>query len=467
MLFSCRADAGVIWDLNDVSLLLPLPQRGEESLMWAPQTAGGQGILLPARFLQALPRITSDLDPRTLYTQALKVVAIRLDPCFAEALSMRVCQPQVRVVLQPLVYERYTWVALDAALHVFYALNPTEWNQYLQALRPAGVGSPTAGLPLQVHPILAREGYRGAFWQAFSAATLPYLGESRIVRVTAMSVNPLGNIWFFAGANVWGGRMQPFLVPRLQDNVQGFLVDAGMMGNEELRAALQPSPVFDSPFKQVLFDSIAAKRDLSEAELQRAVREALHLQNPQRHHTGSADCVSCHVAPTVSIWAMKNFPRWNWNALFAADVYRGPGNLSAVASNQGQAKILRAFGYFETDPIVSPRTVNESAEVVRQLLGTGFQSLNDAMRLNPALAQTVMALKAAAKVECLGDQNPMMVQRRGPESRPAVTLQSACYDPTVFNPNQLGQLMVTYYGDGRLPTSPVGEVIEVKFEVFK
>lgn len=95
------------------------------------------------------------------------------------------------------------------------------------------------------------------------------------------------------------------------------------------------------------------------------------------------------------------------------------------------------------------------------------QSLRDAMRLNPRLAAAVNAVKAAAGVECLETDNPIQVSPRGPQGRPSVLMQSACYDPNAFNPTQLGQLIVIYYGDAQFSNSPVGDLIDIQFTVFK
>lgn len=361
--FSARAQ----WDLNDVSLLLPLPQRaGEEVLLWGSTTQGGQGVLLPSGVFQALPRISSDLDVQTLYHHALRVIAVRLYPCFPETSSLvRACQRQVRLVMQPLVFEEGSWAALDSAIHLFYQLTDPEWARLLAALKPARGPSLTLGLPLQIHPVLRREGLSGPFWKRLSARILSFLGEKRLIRATAMSVNPLGSVWFFGGVNVHSGGISVLSIPRIKETLQGFLVDAGTMGNENFRSAGSPMPDTEPTMKRILFDSRSAKAELRPQEIQRGVSEALRLQNPRLYHSGTADCVSCHVSPAVSFWASRNFPRWNWSRLFPKDLFRGGGNPANATVNPGRANVLRAFGYFDRDPIISPRTVNESSDVVR------------------------------------------------------------------------------------------------------
>lgn len=360
------------FDLNDISLLLPLPRNGEESLMWSPRTQGGQGPLLPGSVFSVLPRITMDLDQQSLYEKYLKVVSIRLDPCFHEGAAPAPCQRQIRLVWQPLVFEGGAWTTLDAAMHTFYVLNDSEWQQLLAALAPANGRSPTAGLPLQMHPILAREGFRGPFWQRLAPILLKSIGERRLVRATAMVVNPLGTVWFFTGVNVASGKTAAIPIPRIGDATQGFFANSERDDVTEFRAAMSPAPEEEPLFKALLKNSRAARVNLSPAELQAAARSALQMENPRLHNPGTMDCASCHAAHTVSAWAAKNFPQWNWSQLFGPDFYRGLGNPANTTVGPGRVKVLRAFGYFDRDPIVAPRTVNETSEALRMILQTSF-----------------------------------------------------------------------------------------------
>lgn len=95
------------------------------------------------------------------------------------------------------------------------------------------------------------------------------------------------------------------------------------------------------------------------------------------------------------------------------------------------------------------------------------QSLQAATVQNPKLAQLITTIKDAAGVDCVLTDSFPGVSIQGPEGKKAVTHQVACFDPDAFNPTQLGQLFVTYYGDGEKDNSSVGAVINIKFEVFK
>lgn len=95
------------------------------------------------------------------------------------------------------------------------------------------------------------------------------------------------------------------------------------------------------------------------------------------------------------------------------------------------------------------------------------QSLQAALQQNPKLDNLYEAVKASSGVDCVPVDSFPTTKITGPEGKMAVTHQVACFDPVVFNPTQLGQLFVTYYGDGEKDDSAVGAVIEIKFEVFK
>lgn len=79
----------------------------------------------------------------------------------------------------------------------------------------------------------------------------------------------------------------------------------------------------------------------------------------------------------------------------------------------------------------------------------------------------VDAVKAAAGVACEEMDSFVSHGTYGPAGRKTTTHQVACYDPDVFNPQQLGQLIVTYYGEGTAPDAAVGAVVHVGFEVWK
>jgi hypothetical protein len=344
---------------NDVSILLPLPLKEELSLLWSPAKAGERGELLPRPVFNALPNIILDGNMNHLYNQFLKVVAIRVDPCFQEGDGP--CQKNIRLVWQPLEEFRGGWTTQDAAIHTFYTLTDGEWRSFareLEAVTPAN-SSPK----LQINPTLLAQGYEGGYWRALTGLILKYAGSQNLTKATAMTVNPTGVLWFFSGFDIAGGRAVPITIPRIAEKTQGFAVSARLTGNGEFRTAMDPAPPEDPEFIRLLKDSKGAKAELSEREKIEAVRSALVLENPRLSNPGTKDCASCHAAALVPSWAMNNLPTLNWEEAFAKELFNG----KKPEAGHTNGKILRAFGYFNQEPVIARRVRYETQLVLDRM----------------------------------------------------------------------------------------------------
>ena len=87
------------WNLNDVSYLFQLPTGNAQASvnLLAPQDQDGAGPLLPPKPFAQLPTLLIDgAGNATLYKQALRVVAVRIDPCPDG--NTGACAPQVRLI---------------------------------------------------------------------------------------------------------------------------------------------------------------------------------------------------------------------------------------------------------------------------------------------------------------------------------------------------------------------------------
>lgn len=362
-----------VWDFNEVSLLLPLPRAGEEKLMLSPRSAGAaQNELLPQAVYSRLPNIVIGAPADAVY-EALRVVAVRLDPCFVEGFSFRStgCQRQVRFVWQPLTraktsQERGDFSTVDAAVHTFYRLTEGEWNALIQALRPLRKAFPLGpGLPLQIHPHLRQQGYRGEYWRQWTSVVLPFIGARNLVRATAMTVNPAGNVWVFTGFDIANGQMARINIPRIDNQGQAFFTS--LDNTSEFVTQMNPVPPGQDSFMRLLTNSVKLRKEGREGEIKEALRTALEIDNPAFHNPGTMDCASCHASRAVTHWARAHFPQWDWNRLFPRESFKGPGNLTNTSVNPMRTDILRAFGYFGTDPIISSRVIHETSLVVGQM----------------------------------------------------------------------------------------------------
>lgn len=359
LLLALPLSAHSAWELNELSYLFPLPEPLAENHLWAPTTPGRNGTLLPRSVYAELPLLVVLRDREWLY-ENLRVVAARIDPCFREGEDENApCHRQIRFVWQPMELTRGSWTTLDAAVHTFHELSEPEWKSLRQSLLALKAKFPmTAGLPLQVHPHLSRSP-QGAQFHELSRLLHSFTGPANLVRATAMTVNPMGTVWVFTGFDIKNGVATRIPVPRTKNVAQAFF--ASVENPFEYKSTMNPFPANESPFLRILQDSAAAEREMKEEELVEGVRSAIKALNPLRSNPGTIDCASCHAARAVPTWAKEKFTGWNWEGLFGKDLFRSGANLTDTTPQARRTNMLRAFGYFGGDPVISPRTVFETA----------------------------------------------------------------------------------------------------------
>lgn len=339
------------WNVNDLSILLPLPKAGEESKMIGPSPA-----LLPKPLYDALPNMLMKPDPETVYNGLLKVVAIRFDHCFREGDSP--CQKQVRLVWQPVRFQGGKATTLDGAIHTFHAFDDAAFASLVEELKPLRLASGPA--ELGVHPTLAAEGY-GPFWEKLKSLVNKHCGVKNLIRATMMTSNPRGVIWVFSGFDIVNGQLKRMEIPRTSGaTTQSFFAALENAGGE-FRAGLDPAPAGEEPFVNLLRNSVEAKTRMTDRSLIEATKSALKAENPRLSNPGTIDCASCHSAHVIPLWTLKNFT-FDWDTTFAAELFARLNPLSQPEP----ANVLRAFGYFKDRPVVSRRVANEAAETAAQ-----------------------------------------------------------------------------------------------------
>lgn len=351
------------WELSDFSILMPLPAKESANQLWPASAEGRGGALLPRKVYDQLPWLTTDHDRNWIY-ENLRVVGMRIDPCFREGSGP--CQKQIRLVWQPLEKTDGEWAALDVAVHTFYSLGDADWVRVLSGLLELKARYPMeANLPLGVHPILKAQGMGGSYAKELSALLLSLCGTANLNRATAMTVGVEGSVWVFTGFDIEGGVMKRISIPRTDNQAQGFFVR--LPAGEEFEASLNPVPQGENAFLSLLADSVNAEKAMGEKTVAEAVRSSLRMLNPRFSNPGTVDCASCHAARAVPAWAEAHFPAWNWKTIFGELVFEGPGNLKDTTPGTRRTNVLRAFGYFGRDPVVSARTVFETSLTLEQM----------------------------------------------------------------------------------------------------
>jgi hypothetical protein len=360
------------WGMNEVSQLLPLPSVSEFDVLLRPADQGTIGELLPYSAFKLLPLLTDQADQDSLYQNNLKVIGIRIDPCFGEGVNPPLCRHQIRLVWQPLVIVGDQVTTLDTAIHTFHEFNESDWQLVLTDFRmiileARQVHRNDFNDSLQIQPVLRAEGYRGNYWKKLREFVLRYCGNQNLIRATAMTVR-MSRLWTFSGidrtATGWSLIHIPTLDIERPVSQTFMLTPEGMENLEEFAGGISYLPKTEAMWFRLASDSKRVKELQSTVEIKSIIQRAIRLENPRMHNPGTADCVSCHMAQTVRLWGEKNFPHWNWQKEFGSDRFKNSNrDLRNNSVNPFQTDRVRAFGYFGDDPIISQRVIHETALV--------------------------------------------------------------------------------------------------------
>jgi len=353
--------------VDDVSILYPLPgdPRLRTALLGADED-GPRGPLLPREVHRALPPLDT-LMPNDEGYHLLRVVGVRLDPCFPGlgVNDERDCLNQVRLVMQPVVLEpKGTGLTtMDLAVHLFYGLTRDELAGLLQEivdLRGASAIERSDG-PVGIHPALAREGVEGPLARGLRSALLARIGRENLTRVTFMGVEQVGQAWRFGGFDVQGGGLVPMKIP-LVDVTEETFQNRDLAGATFSYAATGPiSPAPDDI--RLLFDP-ALLASATDEQRRTAYRHALRIESPRTNSPATIDCATCHVTMAARRFAERTH---GLSPAGMSDLYQHPRGAPLGGATVERTNELRAFGYFDARPSISQRTVNETAEVVEHV----------------------------------------------------------------------------------------------------
>lgn len=343
------------YDLNDVSFLFPLPETIDGGELLDLSTPRAKGPLLPPSLVAMLP------EPTKLVNSSLadlKVVAVRVDPCFPTR-SGSGCIPQVRLVAQPLaiVGQPPELSTVDTAVHLFYEITSAELNGDLRA-RLDGLkrlaGTRTSCQPLRVHPVMVDEGLGGSYAQELRALVTQLCGATNLSRVAAMTLTRPGTSWEFEAFDLVNGQLVADPIPRLMNVVvQAF----GISDILPLIGRIVPAPA--SGVLPMLLDETMLAAAGDEA-VRGAVDETFRIENPALESPRTIDCVSCHVAGRGREEATTTRGITGTGSTTA---YSNTSFDLSPAPNSFGFGSQRAFGYFHREPSLTARTINESAEV--------------------------------------------------------------------------------------------------------
>jgi len=356
------------WNVNDVSIMFPLPRDGEQDQLL--RMTDGSGLWPEAAFklfgdpATGMPFLIEGPGRDQLYPK-LRVTSVRIDPCFDEPdpATATSCRRQVRLVAQPL--EDSGAAFLDASIHLFYELDDAAFVKLLVAVRAVGLGG-SGPAALGVHPTLAREGLRGPTATALRQALLDACRLDRLFKFTAMATGRSKNWFFFTLARQADGTFA-----RVRgETFEGSFTDPGTPVDR------QPVPTNDPAFPDELL-ATASVKSLSERGLLAGIDKLERLANPGLARTSETRCASCHAAATTLE-----------HVLALNDVAAGPRTASSwsplafvpVDERNGFSN-HHAFSYLGDQPTVNRRVVNDSVATARFLSSAAFlDSLDPSLR---------------------------------------------------------------------------------------
>jgi hypothetical protein len=395
---SIDASGPIAATMNDVSVLFPLPSREADiDNLLAPSATGDQGVLLPSALYGSMGSITgstantSDTANELAAYADLRVVSMRIDPCFASLAPDPHgvgCQAQIRLVFQEVDWVTGSATAFDSALHAFYDLTRGEFLALAQALvdlRTANANGEASG-SLAPHPVMVRQGLGGAMSTGVKRLILQYAGERNLVRLAQLGTqnNELEQMWTMSAFDVGNAsakatpRQIATLAPDAGSTTVEFVgfghgsesgsgVGSGSGANEP-GASFGPTTASDDNF--IPLDD-GRPEDLSASTRQAAFDALVRVENPRDNSPNTIDCASCHMAtPTEKLIAMPLFSLDDTMSPLAfvpdGTVVTTRDMTASFAMSAGQINI-HAFSYFGDAPGISQPAVNETAAVVEYL----------------------------------------------------------------------------------------------------
>ena len=371
---------GMEWNLNDVSYLFALPEGNAQVSvnLLGPQDRTGSGPLLPRKLYEKLPTLLTDgAGNETLYKKALRVVGARIDPC--PNMETTACSPELRLIWQPVEYDEFArkWLARDAAVHSFYRLSSSDLallKQDLWSLKKkfAALGVDTRLKALDIHPALKDEHTAESFNLDIQHTLLKYTSHSKLDKFTYVALLVPKRWWRFGiFEKNRNGDWQTPSIPRLEtptEDIFNVAVHDGIgLGPEKGVDAVFNVLPEDYPAEDNIFPVINKGYRFNDARDQTVFRGKLDViarfQNPHQTNANNLDCASCHYADATKYYMANRFP--DLNQAISPQRYENPApavfNLENKSVAPRSARNVRAFGFFQDKPVISQRTINESA----------------------------------------------------------------------------------------------------------
>jgi hypothetical protein len=364
-------DGFVRMDVNDVSILYPLPssEAGLADLIALDAETARGPLLSREQFAELVALIHPEDDPNVvgLAYESWRIVGVRVDPCEMVAPGMP-CTAQLRLVAQSFSGTTTD----DNAIHLVYAIPEGDVAPMLRdlvALKTSNPSTTTNKKALGIHPILKKQGLTGAFAAGLRTLVTTYAGKAASQNVTVMFTLDAGDWRFGAGTVATDGHVTQVPVPCSPTPTISMRGTTGSIGNfiasvdpggtcaDNVNEIIDSNGKNDAPFLQGSFFKLSAEQQDADVDL------ALRVINPGLNRVATTDCVACHTASRalarVKDTAFLNLNDDNPNRFvpprFTTTKY-ATSPIDAIGPYN-----VRAFGYQGRDVAYAQVTVNLSA----------------------------------------------------------------------------------------------------------
>ncbi len=381
-----------VLQMNDLSVMFPLAKsEAEFDLYPSASSLGANGVLVP----EAL--YNSDPESGEIPYDNLRVVAFRLDPCFAHLgpiTDPSMCDNQIRLIFQPLAFDSDMTTAEDAGVHVLYSITRDQLVAAANEIAAARAAFGDSDLgAVAVHPLLASQGLSGPFAQQLFAIIAKYADGTKIERITSFIADggaaggggpiptngvemgsgsgsgsddppPLdgGIFWELHGMSVANGVETAIAIPSLPEGTTDMSLEASI---GPLEASF--SPETGSADNIVTLANADQAMSATQVQRQAAFDAALRIENPTMNSPNTIDCASCHMAePARTLVGQQMLgmsPAGDSNAFSPASTIPTADlavTTPMLVGSDGGLNI-HAFSYRGSDPMINQRVINETA----------------------------------------------------------------------------------------------------------
>lgn len=299
-----------------------------------------------------------------------RLASIRVDPCgnsIGRKTTGDACAHELRMVWQPLELVDGKVFTKDLNLHSIYRLDEPSFALFLKGLRALRTDSADKSEALQPHPIMAKEGSEGAYYNGLMNLLKASVGPKNLHRIAFFAdTNPnfMGH-WPMLAFDIIDGAIVRSPSPTLghADGETQKLVQRIEGAPRRLGEPLPTGNFENNLFP--LFDETLAKDEtemlaLFGAFLTKKYVSTLAIDNPTIHEPANADCASCHMA-TIEKFKVKREMESMGLEIPKLEFTSDRWNLETKVDETFSNTSLQIFSYFKSQSKIAPRAIHDAA----------------------------------------------------------------------------------------------------------